>query len=41
MIHLVAEHGDKVSTGDGPAKIIIAVIIIMALWGTTEKKGKK
>ena len=35
---------DQVSTGDGSAKVLIAVIIIIALWGGSwgpKDKGKK
>lgn len=31
---------DVYSTGDGPGKVLIAVIIIMALWGGSKSGGK-
>ncbi len=37
----LAASGEYQTYSDGPAKIIIAIIIIMALWGQKNDRGGK
>lgn len=40
-MHLAqALAGEIQTTSDGPAKIIIAIIVIMALWGQKTDRGE-